>query len=428
MIVVQDGSGARIDFDLEAPRSLRLRLEDGDDRPRRVQLVPYRWWPELLSREVASGQTEVEFAGLGGPFCKGLIFVSDASDPANWELKAAFDLDRSEDVTLSCAASYTASRADVSEAECLLSWRPEMSHPGRLFFSMLTPVALFWRTDFSSLLGAFSDIMGRAQAGGAGSGGLRGYGASAFLPVLIESRDGHAWLEWTSAASEFELAGIAEGLYRVRSFRPFGHVTFARGLVVPLSGMTDLDSQVHNKIELEEPLSREVMGTVRWENGRPAAEAVVFLQDAANFRRFLQRVATDRNGFFSIPSVPADAQYVAFALPPEDEHAMKNFSYTRVDTMPREVWLDFTLSPHRVVGQFSEAGSAGCVELVREDPQGQKRVVWSLIPTGGGHFEISNVPHGQYVVHALREASGETIASLPFAVDRDLLVEVRWPE
>lgn len=500
MVLTQDGSGATVDFNLDAPKTLRVQLRHTGNHRLRIQLVPNRWWPELLSRDIGAGTTEVEFSGIGGPFKKGLIVVSDLSSPSSeWKPKAAYNLDRSGDVTVSFITNYIPSSHDVPEAECVHAvhpWPDGTSEAKRLFFSMLTPVALFWQTDqpvqssasadfsgqglalrpenrdlrmyvpnsFGGLLSPRAlfwptDLLSQTSASGdsanqaprvrKATSGLHGYGPNPFLPVLIESRDGRAWLEWTSGASEFELVNVPAGLYRVRSFDTFGKMSFARGLVASPSEVADLKSGLGDRIQLDEPRSREVMGFVRWENGSPAQNAEVFLQDAANFRRFLERVVTNENGFFSISNVPA-AQYVSFALPPNDENSMKNFIYPYVKETPREVWLDFTLSPHRIVGQRPEVGSSKRLELLREDPEvqaclfwpvtsgmipwavpislkGQERVVWAVTPTEGGQFKISNVPHGRYKVRTASEGSAAAITSLPFVIERDLVTTVRWP-
>src|SRR5262249_35453248 len=229
----------------------------------------------------------------------------------------------------------------------------------------------------------------------------------------------------TSEASEFELGGIPAGVYRVRAMNSFGRVSFARGLVVPPSDVGELKAQFGGPIELEKRFSREVMGVVRWENGHAGEESVVILQDATNFRRLLKRVVADKNGFFSIPDVPA-GRYVAFALPPKEEQAMKQFVYPVVAKEPRETWLDFTLSPHRVVGRVPAVGSSESVDLILLGPKGEEAIVWTVVPTEEGKFEIANVPHGRYLVRARGGAAGHS--SHPFVVESDLVVTVRWPK
>ncbi len=426
-IVILDGTGARVDFNLEAPKKLRVSLKDVGDRSRRVHIVPYRWWPEFPSRDVTSHETQVEFPDLGGPFRKGIVCISESDSPSRWEPKAAFDLDRSHEVTVSCIGGPIPSALEVPEAGCLPPWQPKMSGATRLFFSMLTPTALLWQTDSSpeptAVTSAGVDATRRR-----GNSELRGYASGPFLPVLIESRDGGAWLDWTSDASEFDLVGIPGGVYRVRSLSSFGRVSYARGLVVPPSGIADLDSRFDSRIEVDEPLSREVMGIVRWENGLPAEGAEVFLQDAANFRRFLQRAVADRSGYFRIPNVPGGARYVAFAMPPKVGHAIKHYVYLHIDQAQRETWLDFSLSPHHIVGQFASGESKRQIQLIREDPGGQKRLVWSVASTKEGQFEFANVLHGRYVVHAVGEGSLGSRASVPFVVEADEKVVVRWAE
>lgn len=418
-VVVQDGSGARVDFSLEPPRALRVVL-DAADRQRRVHLLPCRWWPELPSRDLAAGEMAVRFDGLGGPFQNGLVLLSDPSGERAWRVTGAFDLDRSDEITLSTADDYVPSPSDLPEWAASSHRSAEPTAAARSFFGMLTPLALFWN---------IADAAPRARPSSAPAfgGALLGYGPGAFLPVLIEASDGRAWLRSTSDASEFELPGLAAGVYTARAMAPFGRICFARGAVVAASETTELASATAARIDLDEPLCREVMGVVRWENGQLAEDAEVFLQDAVNFRRFLRRVTTNRNGFYSVSSVPS-GQYVAFALPAKDERAMKSFVYPRVPEMPRETRLDFTLSPHRVVGQVRAGRREALVRLVRDDADVGKKIVWSVVLGDDGKFEISNVPHGRYVAHLVGEKTQVSAVSLPFLVERELTTTVRWSE
>jgi Carboxypeptidase regulatory-like domain len=422
-VVVQDGTGARIDVTLDFPKTLRLQLNDVGDRPRRIHLVPYRWWPDLVSHDVRAGEARAEIPGLGGPFRKGLVLVSDLGNSARWKVSGAFDLDRSDGLTVSCARDALELTVAIPEAACIAPWRTGVSEAERLFFSMFTPVALFWPTEVLP-----KPVIVWRPEGLLEQRGMHGYGPHAFVPILIESRDGGSWLEWTSGASEFELIGIPAGTYRVRALKSFDQVSFARGLIVPPTGVVDLATRLGDELDLDEPLSREFMGIVRWEDGRPAEGAEVFLQDAANFRRFLQRVVTDSNGFFRVPGVPGGAQYFAFALPAKDQRAIKQLNYPRVDLVRRETWLDMSLSPHKIVGQLAEGGSKTRLDLVCTEPNGLERVVWSVPADEDGQFEITNVPHGRYVVRATSGGNATDIASLPLTVNRDLTAVACWPE
>lgn len=422
LIVVQDGAGARIDVTLEAPETLRVRLRGAEGRPRRIHLVPHRWWPELVAHDTGGSESEAEFSGLGGPFRKGLVLVSDVDDPSSWKVSGAFDLDRSRDVTVSCAGD-SSSPLDVAEAACVAPWRPGVSEASRSFFGMLSPVALYWPTTYSPESSVLWHVGRRAGTGG----GLRGTAPNPFLPVLIKAREGGAWLKWTSEAAEFELSGLSAGTYRVCSLNYFGLVSFARGLIVPPAGLVELRTRLGEEIQLDEPLSREVMGIVRWENGQPVEGAVVFFQDAVNFRRFLRRVVTDRNGFFRIPGVPGGATYFSFALPPQDEHAMKQLVYPRVESKRRETWFDLSISPHKIIGQLAGGGLKTRFDLVRKEAGDRELVVWSVRADKDGRFEVANVPHGRYVVRAGKDGSPATVTSLSFEVEKDLVVVVRWP-
>jgi Carboxypeptidase regulatory-like domain len=427
LVLVQDGTGARVDFQLAAPRSLHIRLVDAGSRPWRIGVVPYRWWPELVSRKIAAGETEIELSGLGGPYNEGLVYISDPeSTRPNWQLKAAFNLARADDITVSCTANFVATLAVVPEAESVLAWQSNPTEASRLFFGMLTPLALFWRTEASPSLEQSADKPAQSPITTVRDGRLRGYGAGPFLPVLIESREGGAWLEWTTAAAEFELSRIPAGLYRVRAMHSLGKLSFARGLIVSPSELAELKSLVNQCIELDEPLSREVIGTVRWEDGRAAAGAVVYLQDASDFRRFLQKSEVNENGFFTFSDVPPNAGYVIFAQPAQDEHAMKNFNQQFINSYNREIWVDMVLSPHRIIGQLPDSGAKQRVDLLREEPGNEPRVVWSVESGPAGRFEISNVPHGRYLARSKGEGNEAPVVSLPCVIEKELTREVRW--
>lgn len=429
LVLVQDGAGARLDFKLTAPRTLRVRLIDADAGPRRIGVVPYRWWPELVSKDLAAGETLIEFPALGGPYEKGLICLFDPGAPlSKCRMKVPYDLNRSGEVTVSCTKEEDASPHDVPEAESVLSWGPEPSEASRQFFGMLTPLALLWRATPRDI--AEHDIAEHAEQSRVADDAprvLRGYGGGPFLPVLIESREGGAWLEWTSSASEFELSGVPAGLYRVRSMQTLGKVSFARGLVASSPGLNELKSVANRPIELDDPGSREVMGTVRWEDGRPAPRAIVFLQDTTDFRRYLQRQDTNENGYFTFADVPANGAYVAFAQPANDASAMKNFSYCTLGASPRESWIDLSLSPHRIVGTVPGGGGRRRVELLREEPGREPSVVWSVETDAKQRFEVGNVAHGRYLVRARGEGpAAADITSLACVIEKNVTVEVRW--
>lgn len=427
LIVVQDGSGPRVDVELEATRTLRIALENVGARGRRIHLVPYRWWPEPLSRDVEGGASWVDFDGLGGPFRKGLILVSEPGKSSSWALAGTYDLDRASEVEVNLRHDFPASRVVVPELACLKTGDSKLSEASRHFFGVLTPVVLFWQADVPPEPVPPPSVV-TPHAPPAGIGGLRGYGPGAFLPVLIEARGGGAWLEWTSSASEFELKRVPAGLYRVRALGYSGSVLFARGLVVGDARPADLATRLGDPIDLDEPMSREVMGIVRWEDGQPVKGAAVFLQDTVSFRRFLSRVETDKNGYYRIPNVPGDAEYLAFVLPPDDPHAMKHFVYSRIPAARREVWIDLTASPHRVSGRAGRFPPNTRLQLVRQEPDGQERVLWTTSTEEAGEFAITNVPHGRYYVRTVGGRRPAGTASLAFDVGRDTSVVVPWPE
>lgn len=336
------------------------------------------------------------FSELGGPFKRGLIVVSDDTREV-WRVVAEFDLDESSDVAVSISAGMGQRVFELDEMTCLEAWHGARTKGHQLFYGALSPTCLFW-----------PDVR-VADGTPAGTSTVRGFGPNPFVPVLVERREGGAWFAITSEASEFELTGLPAGCYRVRALRQFGQQTFARGVYVQANGVAELRTNLYEHIDLEEPRSREVMGFVRWENGEPVKDAQVFMQDARDFRRFLQRVVADDHGYFHFANVPGDGEYFTFALPRDHPLAMKNFEYPQLTQEQREAWQDLTLHPHRVTGQVANRQTMS-LQLVRVDGGGE-RVAWSFSSDDRGSFEVTNVPHGRYFVRSAQLRSKQGIRS-----------------
>ena len=172
------------------------------------------------------------------------------------------------------------------------------------------------------------------------NGGIvRGFAPHPFLPVLVESHTAGPRLAWTSDASEFEVEGLPPGNYRVRALDLFGQMTFAAGIAVRLDRPMTPDQHVRlwSKVDLDELDARQVMGFVKWERGLPAAKAVVFMQNAYDFRKYVRRVEADDRGFFRFVNVPGNEPYFVFALPPGEGPVMREFVYFGVPTPRREI-------------------------------------------------------------------------------------------
>jgi hypothetical protein len=122
LIIVQDGLGARLDVTLARPVVLRAQLGWSSIVPMtRYHLIPHRWWPEIMTVSVARGTSAIEFRGLGGPFRKGLIAVSESGESRPLRVVARYDLDRSNIISLP-RYGETASRYDLAEAGGLEPW------------------------------------------------------------------------------------------------------------------------------------------------------------------------------------------------------------------------------------------------------------------------------------------------------------------
>ncbi len=158
-------------------------------------------------------------------------------------------------------------------------------------------------------------------------GTVRGFAPNPFLPVLVNSPTSASVLAWTNEGSEFEVGGLPAGTYRARALDLFGRVTFASGAFVRPGQATTAAIRLWEKLDLEEPDSREVMGFVRWESGALVEKAVVFMQNSYDFRRYVKRVETDEHGFFRFVGATSDEPYFVFAVPPGRAGEMKNHDY-----------------------------------------------------------------------------------------------------
>jgi hypothetical protein len=176
VVVVQDGLGAQLDVTLARPAVLRVKLEParmpslamrGADRlirdrarqpfPRRLHLIPQRWWPSLPtafvtqvehSKELQSPHSPLstahsEFRGLGGPLRKGLIAVSGPEESAPLRVVGRYDLDQSAEAIIT-GVTTAVSQFALPEAAGIESWSFPMRASHRLFYAAMSPIALFW--------------------------------------------------------------------------------------------------------------------------------------------------------------------------------------------------------------------------------------------------------------------------------------------
>ncbi len=423
LIVVQDGLGAVLDVTLERPLTLRVRPNVGFDPRSRLRLVPSRWWPELPAADTDPTTGVAEFTDLGGPFRQGLIVAASGRDA--WRVVGRYDLNDSEEAAI--GPSPPASILDLGEAARLEPWGDPTSPEFRSFYAAMSPIALLWGdpTGEAPFVAAMADFVANAREDGVGS--ARGFGPQPFLPLLIESRAGIVRLGWAGDSSEFAFPDLPAGPYRVRTLDLFGKPTFDRGVSVAAGATAKLSEGIWTKPDFAETDSREIMGFVRWEGGLPAAKAVVFVQHRGNFRLYLRRVEADENGFFRVADVPGDEAYFAFAVPPGEEMAARQFTYFKVLSTQREVWCDLTLHGHRVVGQFAGIGPGVPLQLVRTNSGGDRNIL-EFQADATGRFSIANVPHGRYRVQSTSGEGVAAIRSLPLEVVEGRPEEnVRWP-
>lgn len=255
------------------------------------------------------------------------------------------------------------------------------------------------------------------RASSRATGTARGFALHPFLPVLLESHTAAPRLGWSSEASEFEFVDLPIGFYRVRALDLFGRATFAAGVAVRPGMSEEKHVRLGNRIDLDEPESRQVIGFVRWESGAPVAKAVVFMQCSYDFRRYVRRVESDEQGFFYFSEIPEDEPYFVFAVPPNDSNAMRDLTYFGVGSLQREAWKELTLHPHRLAGTIRTLPTSpapgppnvtgipspdanAVLQLIRVE-SGSEQVVWTFRTEPAGQFVVSNVPHGRYRVQGV---------------------------
>ena len=438
LIVVQDGLGSVLDVTLDRPRTLRVhpiassiansqpfampyyQYLETTLRPRhvaatfawpRLRLIPHRWWPELPIAEIEVVSGAAKFVNLGGPLKKGLI-VAEIEGEA-WRVVGRYNLDEATEAVI--GLSPPASSFDVDEAAAFEPWNSLSNPTFRSFYSVLSPVALLWSdpsgdSEFNS---AMSDFLAKVRPANMGS--MRGFGSQPFLPFIIESQEGLSRFGWTSEASEFAIPDLPAGAYRMRTYDLFGKTSFARGVLVAANKESNISDGLWDKLELEEPDAREIMGSVRWEDGSAVEKAVVIIQHTNNFRVFLRRVEADKNGFFRVQGVPGDEPYFAFAIPPSEATAVREFAYFWADANRRETWRDLTMHGHRIVGRLPDDSPKPYLQLFKISSKGDQ-LVTTFGADASGLFSIANVPHGRYRV---QQMSGEGVAkarSLPIEI------------
>ncbi len=194
LVVAQDGLGAELDVTLARAASLRVRPKAPVKTAMRLHLVPHRWWPTLPAAALPQGEQSVAFSDLGGPFRKGLIVADGPAGSSALRLVGRYDLDISGEVTLA-DNPLPASRLDIPEAACLEAWHNPPTASERLFFTAMSPIAMFWPEAAGSNVpkaGTSNLTATTPLASAYGTGFAHGFAPHPFLPALIESPLGGA--------------------------------------------------------------------------------------------------------------------------------------------------------------------------------------------------------------------------------------------
>ena len=180
------------------------------------------------------------------------------------------------------------------------------------------------------------------------------------------------------------MEGLPPGNYRV-GHDLFGQMTFAAGIAVRLDRPMTPDQHVRlwSKVDLDELDARQVMGFVKWERGLPAAKAVVFMQNAYDFRKYVRRVEADDRGFFRLTTYRAMSRTLYSRFSAGEGPVMREFVYFGVPTPRREL----TLHPHVIRGKPREVSPEAVFQLVRPGSAADT-IVWTFPAEASGTFSV----------------------------------------
>ena len=379
LIVVQDGLGARLDVTLGPPATLRVKLASPAEAARRLVLVPHRWWPSVIETSVAKGATSAEFRGLGGPFRRGLIVEAGPDGGSPWRLAGGYDLGLSSEAELPGPGGPEL-RAVLPEAAGLEPWAGLSAPACRRFFAAMSPVALFWpeAPDDGPFLSAQEEFLAAASAR-ARSGSARGFAPHPFLPVLVESRAGGAWMAWTSEASELEVAGPSRP--GSTACGPSTSWATSRSPAASRSGRGRPRSSKHRSPTSSTRRRRRAGKSWGSSAGR-AAPRPRRPRSSCNTRGISAGSSagprrTIRGCLFHFPDVPGNEPYFLFATPAGLDDSVREFETFRVSSGASEVWRELTVHPHRLAGEHPSLASLP-LQLIRVEAAGE-RLLWSLM-------------------------------------------------
>ncbi len=464
LAIVQDGVRTNLDAVLKMPRTLTVTFAKPTTEPIKLTIVPNKWWLSTTKAiEVSRDTRTIEISQLGGPFDSGIILVSSTTDGVSLAPVGQFDLSLQDHIVVDLSRrpqGHIPEFRSISgiefhteqEADLRRLLKPKfrsligLDFPGRkwtlderIFYGISSPAVTLLTVPAARhdsvgsarlRLPEHSEVDrrlgGRQRLRPEPDGSVRGFGVHAFLPILLESSSELNSIAWASDAAEFFIYDLPQGYYRARAVRSSGRYTFSRGVSVKANGQTRLATTVNDWVDYENPLSREVMGFVRWENGQPAGGATVVMQNLSNFRAYLQSATTDEHGYFRFARVPPHANYFLFAAPDKSGNAMKNFAYLSSHQVVRESWSELVVYPHEADGVLAKSSKDAYVRILHQNGK-QELQIWSTLVGEKGAFRISNLPHGRYVALGRRTTNAEEVRSKPFDInDKHQHAHIQW--
>ncbi len=407
--VVRDGYSSYCSVQLQKKKSTEVTVSfaDADIEPGRVILLPFSWASELPSAPVRQGSCSITLCdSINLGLVIGEIENSDqiehliigvyrtSSGVTLLPSPIKFGLDGLSTVSgdLRIESLDKLPWADdwckfVSLYSGHFDWRSPEAH---LFFIPNSPVSLLSKELKSRSTQEESNLAEVAQFGV-----VRGFTLLPWAPVVL-SNESYARVVYSSHATEFIFTNVPEGVYRIRAMAANGACTFEKLVSVTNRQLVEANFSSSDVIDLSDPTSRRVYGTVSNELGVPIENATVFMQDMYNFRRYIKSTASDMNGNFYFEKFESDRQYLLFAFRPNDQASLRNFTFHFVPSDSREFRVNLVIYDSKISGK-SPFDTPVQVQLWRLDAERQPgTLVWGHELDTGAIIRITNVEPAVY--------------------------------
>ncbi len=142
-----------------------------------------------------------------------------------------------------------------------------------------------------------------------------------------------------------------------------------------------------------------IYGFVTTADGKPA-DAAVYGQSLPPAAFMVRRAQTDESGFYRLEGLTPASAYVLFAVPADDQNAVKNFETLALTGAGVRERHDLFLYAGSIEGEW-RWGEAGQVTLRVERATGESQVwqvVWTLTVPRGQSWTVRNLRPGSYRV------------------------------